>query len=107
MSIWLNALSALILISGTGDVSETDVNPSESEVACVQESGYVVVESVEDDVVILETDKGNIVIPSEVLPENLIKEGLVIEWRIADEEAEKRLQEGQSRIDRLEEMSER
>lgn len=106
MLIWLNALASLFLFSGSNDTEEPGVNTEVSEVSAPQESGYVVIDSIDDDIIVVETDQGNVIVPIELFPENSVHEGTVIEWRIAYDESERRLKEAQSRITRMQSMDE-
>ena len=106
MSIWMNALSALFMVtSGTNSMVDVTTPLVKPEVQETQNSGYVVVESVDDEVVVIETAQGIITIPRAVFPGNGIYEGAVLEWRIADDEASRRLDEAKLRLERMKAMS--
>lgn len=105
MLIWLNVLASLFIFSGSNDTTEPEVDTEVSEVVDSQESGYLVIDSIEDDIVVVETEQGNVIVPIDLFPQNSVHEGTVIEWRIAYDESERRLKEAQSLIDRMQSMS--
>ena len=131
---WMNVLAALVISLQSGasgwmqhhDASPIvldaiEVSPENAEASGVMgadedpmnvrwsdgdHSNYIVVDRIDDDLAYLETPKGNLVIPAQYLPENTAVEGTVIEYRIATDEAKRRLDKAQKRIDRLIRMSE-
>ena len=105
MMIWLNALATLFLYSGNGEAVESRETPVVIEETATSARGYVVVESVEDEIVVIETDHGEVCVPRELFPELVIHEGMVLEWRVADEERYRRLEEAQERIHRMQSLN--
>ena len=64
---------------------------------------YIVVERLSDDLAYLETPGGRLVLPAHYLPNAF--EGMVLEYRIAWDEAQRRLNAGRERIERLQKLS--
>ena len=108
MSIWMNALSALFMVtSGTNPMADVPSPLVKPETHEPQSTGYVVVESVDDEAVVIETSKGVITIPRSLMPNDGIYEGAILEWRVADDEASRRLAEAKLRIERMKAMSQK
>ena len=115
---WMNVLAAIAISLQTGAVHwqevpdiplrlETiDVGSADDMELAADWHGrnFVVVERLSEDLAYLETPRGQLVVPAYYLPED-VAEGMVIEFRIAAEEAERRLAEGRRRIERLRQMS--
>lgn len=68
-----------------------------------QARNYIVVERLSEDLAYLETPRGRLILPAHYLPDAF--EGMVIEYRIAWDEAQRRLDAGRDRIERLQKMS--
>ena len=115
---WMNVLAAIaISLQGSAihrqDVSDIPLRLETIDVGSADDGepaanwhgrNFVVVERLSDELVYLETPRGRLVLPAYYLPEG-VAEGMVIEFRIASEEAERRLEAGRRRIERLQKMS--
>ena len=64
-------------------------------------SGYIVIDRMDETTMVVETQAGMLELPREVFPAEEMHEGMVMEWRVNDEEEAYRLQEAQARIDRM------
>lgn len=97
---WLNLLAVII-------TSLTSMNTASvvAETVLVEQtatvSEYAVIEQVDDDDIILETVRGSFCVPREMFSEDMQHEGVVVEFRLASDERERRLAQGQERIDRM------
>ncbi len=115
---WMNVLAAIAISLQTGAVQlqafpDTPLKLETIDVGSAEEvepspnwhgSNFIVVERLSDELAYLETPRGQLVVPASYLPE-YVAEGMVIEFRIATEERDRRLEAGRRRIERLKQMS--
>lgn len=66
-----------------------------------QVQAVMVLDRIDGDDVVIESEKGTFRIPSHVLPEEMLVEGAVLELKWNVQEAEERLAKGQARIERM------
>lgn len=95
--MWLKMMSVLMMM--TAETGAEWYENHEEEAA----SGYVVVESVDDDIVVLEAEGGTIEVPRNWLPGSVLKEGNVLVWHVSGKERARRLLHAQLRIERMQE----
>ena len=115
---WMNVLAAIAISLQTGAVSMRGVSDDALQLEAIEINAgdeeeseplrkphnYVVVERIGDDLAYLETPQGKLVLPLYYLPAD-VAEGTVIEYRIATDEAARRLDLARARIERLQQLS--
>ena len=99
MSHVLIDLMAVWMFSA-GTPAEMEYLPREE---AVQTSGTIVIDRFDENTVSIETKSGMLDLPREVIPIDDLHEGMVIEWRVSEEEEALRREEAQARIERLRE----
>ena len=105
MYTFTNLLAALFIFSMIPENSADISEDTATEQPAPQDSGYVVIESIDDNVVTIDTGNGTFTLPRNMLPSNINQEGFVIEWHISEEEHDKRMAQARSRIERMQQMS--
>ena len=79
-----NLMAAIFIFSMIPEDSASTSQEAATEQNEPQESGYVVIESIENDIATIETEKGTFHVPRKYLPSNINREGMVIEWHISE-----------------------
>lgn len=99
---WLNIVAILMASFGSNGVV-----PLEQTRAEAVETGFVVVDRIDERGAWVEGENGGFWLPKGVVSGDAIREGAVIEWRIAGEDREKRLASATERLRRMEEQSQK
>ncbi len=99
---WLNIVAILMASFGTNGVVHFEQTTEKA-----VETGYVVIDRIDERGAWVEGDNGGFLLPRGAMGLDTVREGDVIEWRIAGDEREKRLASARERLRRMEQESQK